>query len=367
MSVMSVGILGLLRVSLGGMAVSVGSNARTTATAVASSEIEAMRATTYDKLGFATSSTGYRANFEGATTVVVSLAAGEVAQVEPLGVLQQDGLNFGITRDIVWASALIGAGPAVANAAYKRTVVEVSWTDQHGPHKVRQDGGVYPGGLGAYGAPTTTTTPPGPVMPGAPVNLVASLGSNSSSQINLAWDQGSPASTTWEIHQSSNNGVTWTTLTTSQPGATTNFSVSGLAQSTTYTYRVRGLLGTQVSAWSASASATTAAATGVCASLSGSATPSPAKRLSSKYLKTDVLVNVNTNGGCAYGLRIRFTPGDGSPPTTHTLSMSQVGSEFKYTISKNAYKWTTGANTFEILDPSNIVITQIALSVVNDG
>lgn len=365
MSVMSVGILGLLRVSLGGMAVSVGSNARTIATAVASSEIEAMRAISYDKLGFDTSAAGYRASFEGATTVVVALVAGEVAQVEPTGVRQQDGLNFGITRDIVWASALIGAGPAVANTAYKRTVVEVSWTDQHGPHKVRQDGGVYPGGLGAYGASTSTTTTPPAIIPGAPVNLVASLGADSSSQINLAWVQGSPASTTWEIHQSSNSGVTWTTLTASQPGTTTNFSVSGLAQSTTYTYRVRGLLGAQTSAWSTSASATTAATSGVCASLSGSATPSPSERLSSKYLKTDVLVNVNTNGGCAYGLRIRFTPGDGSPPTTHTLSMSQVGSEFKYTISKNAYRWTTGSKTFEILDQSNIVITQIALSIVN--
>ncbi|MBI1844277.1 MAG: fibronectin type III domain-containing protein, partial [Actinobacteria bacterium] len=237
--------------------------------------------------------------------------------------------------------------------------------DQYGPHQVRQDAGVYPGGLWEYGAATTTTTTPSALVPGAPAGLAASLGPDGSSQIDLAWAQGAPASTAWEIHQSSDNGTTWTTLTTSQPGATTAFSVSGLAQSTTYTFRVRGLLGDQVSAWSTSASATTTSAGGVCASLSGSATPSPSDRLASKYLEDDVLVKVNTNGGCAYGLRLRFTPGSGSPPSTYTVSMLQVGSEFQYAIAKNAYKWTTGATTFEILDPSNHVITQIAFAVAD--
>lgn len=362
MSVMSVGVLGLLRVSLGGMAVSVGANARTTATAVAAGEIEAMRAVPYQDLGLAASATGFRSSFEGATTVVV---ASEVAKVVPMGERQQDGLSFAITRDIVWASALIGAGPDIADSAYKRTVVQVDWTDQYGPHQVRQDAGVYPGGLGQYGASTTTTTTPGALIPGAPIGLAAALGPDGSSQVDLTWAQGSPASTTWEIHQSSDNGTTWSTLTTSQPGATSAFSVSGLAQSTTYTFRVRGLLGEQVSAWSTSASATTASAGGVCASLSGSATPSPSSRLASKYLKDNVLVKVNTNGGCAYGLRLRVTPMSGSPAATYTVSMSEVGSEFQYTIAKNTYKWTTGATTFEILDPSNHVITQIAFAVVD--
>lgn len=364
MSVMSVGVLGFLRVSLGGMAVTTGANARTTATAVAAGEIEAMRAIPYADLGFATSAAGFRSSFEGATTVVV---APEVARVEPLGVHQQDGMTFTITRDIVWASALLGGGPDMADTAYKRTVVQVAWTDQYGPHEVRQDGGVYPGGLGAYVGSTTTTTAPPALIPGAPVDLSAALGPDASSQIDLVWGQGSPASTTWEIHRSSDNGITWTTVTSSQPGGTTSLSVSGLAESTTYTFRVRGLLGDKVSAWSTSASATTASAGGVCASLSGTADPSPSTRKASKYLEEDVAVKVNTNGGCTYGLRLRFTPGSGSPPTTYIVSMSEVGSEFHYVIPKSAYKWTTGPSTFEILDPSNSVVTQISLSVVDSG
>lgn len=364
MSVMSVGVLGFLRVSLGGMAVTGGANARTTATAVAAGEIEAMRAIPYADLGFATSAGGFRSSFEGATTVVV---APEVARVEPLDEREQDGTVFAVTRDIVWASALLGGGPDVADTAYKRTVVQVAWTDRYGPHQVRQDGGVYPGGLGVHGGPTTTTTAPANLIPGTPVSLAASLGPDASSQIDLTWGQGSPASTTWEIHQSSDNGITWTNLTTSQPGATTSYSVSGLAQATTYTFRVRGLLGDQNSAWSTSASATTASAGGVCASLSGSADPSPSTRAPSKYLDDAVLVKVNTNGGCTYGLRLRFTPGSGSPPTTYTVSMSEVGSEFHYVIAKNAYKWTTGPSTFEVLDPSNHVVTQISFSVTDSG
>lgn len=360
MSVMSVGILGLLRVSLAGMTVSMGANARTTATAVAASEIEALRAIPYADLGFTPSAVGFRASFEGATTVVVPEA---VVQVEPTGVLEQDGLSFSVTRDIVWASALVGEGPVVADTAYKRTIVEVSWTDQQGPHHIRQDSGVYPGGLGTYGAAITTTTIPATIVPGAPLNLAAALGADPSSQINLTWTQGTPESTSWTLQQSSDNGTSWTTLTSTQPGSTTNFSVSGLAQSTTYTFRVQGMLGTQISAWSTSAAATTSSASGLCTSLSGSATPSTVKRNPSKYLVEGVQVTVNTNGGCSYGLRLKFYSGSGSVPTP--FAMTQQGSVFKYTINKNDYKWTTGAKTLEILDPSGNVITEISLLVVD--
>lgn len=362
MSVMSVGVLGLLRVSLGSMTVSVGANARTTATAVASSEIEAMRAVPYDDLGIALGATGFRSSFEGASTVVVS---DEVDQVEPTGSRVQDGLSFGVTRDVVWAAAPLGISTELADTAYKRTVVQVSWTDQSGPHLVRQDAGVYPGGLGSYGSATTTTTMPGALIPGAPVSLSAAQGVDASSQIDLTWNQGAPQSSLWEVQQSSDNGLSWTTLTTSQPGATTTFTASSLAQQTTYTFRVRGLLGDQVSAWSTSASATTAASSGVCASLFGSATPSPTKRDPDKRLANDVVVKVNTNGGCTNGLQLRFTPGHGTPPTVYTVAMTQVGSEFTYTIPHNAYKWTTGSKALEILYNTSEVLTQISLSIAD--
>jgi hypothetical protein len=101
-------------------------------------------------------------------------------------------------------------------------------------------------------ASATTQSPPPP--PTAPTNLAATAAGGS--QINLSWTNTSTSQTGVKIERSTDN-VTFTQVTVS--GATAvNYSDTGLSASTTYFYRVRATNSSGDSAYSNTASATTA-------------------------------------------------------------------------------------------------------------
>lgn len=354
-TVLSVGVFGTMQVFLGTLRTASVASARTHAASIAAREIESMRAIPYPALGFGVSS-GASASFEGAATVFVADAA---AKTTPAGSPEtEEGVSFTISRAVVWVSQ-----GSYANQ-YKRVVAVISWHDPAGSHSVRQDGFVYPGGLGPYGGATTTTSTTTAIAPGAPSALTATADSlNPTTQINLIWSAGFPAATTFEVQHAQDASFTTATVdTTTQPGTTSSFNKTGLSAGTTFYWRVRALSGAQGSAWSNTAQGNTqAAAAQACTAGSANATPSAVnkKNGSSNQLKNNVVVSVNTTGTCS-GLFLRLTP----QATQMTQNMTQGGGGvWSTTISASAYNWDIGQKTVQVVDGSNAVLASIALQI----
>ena len=100
-------------------------------------------------------------------------------------------------------------------------------------------------------------------VPQPPTGLTSIV--TSSSQINLSWtapsNNGGSAITGYEIDRSTNSGSTWSTLVANTGNTGTTHSDTGLAPSTTYTYRVSTINGIGTSSVSNTTSATTNANT----------------------------------------------------------------------------------------------------------
>jgi hypothetical protein len=88
----------------------------------------------------------------------------------------------------------------------------------------------------------------------APSGLSATVVSNS--QINLAWTDNSGAESGYKVEQSANGTTGWSVINTTAAGAT-SYSVTGLSQNTIYYFRVRAYNGSEFSAYTSVANATT--------------------------------------------------------------------------------------------------------------
>jgi hypothetical protein len=109
-------------------------------------------------------------------------------------------------------------------------------------------------GDSAYSNTASATTQSPPPPPTAPTNLAATAAG--SSQINLSWTNTSASQTGVKIERSTDN-VTFTQITVAGASAV-SYPDSGLSASTTYFYRVRATNSSGDSAYSNTASATTA-------------------------------------------------------------------------------------------------------------
>ena len=355
LSVIAVGIFATMQVFLGSLATTAYSDSRTRATALAAREVEGMRSAPYTQVGFSSSAPGYVASIvEGGQTydtVVVSSPL-TTPQGTPEVVA---GVTYAIRRDIVWMP--LGS----AANAFKRVIATVTWTDRAGTHSVRQDAGVYPGGLGVYGgAGATTTTTAAPSVPSNPTGFSATLNSISpTTAVDLAWSAGAVLPVYWELQYSANAGLSWVSVTASQPAGTPNYALSGLSSGTAYLFRVRGVNGALTSQWVQS-SATTQAAVATCTILSAAVTPTSIQKKSNNALVDDLVVNVNTSGVCL-GLKVEL------PATTPIVTaMTQAGTTFTHNHDKNDSRtWSTGAKTIRVLSSANAQLATISLVVTN--
>lgn len=353
LTVLAVGIGGVVQVFHSSFSVAGQGNTRSRAVALATREAEAMRAVPYDRLGFSAVQPGFAPSFESALTVVVADPV-----VQPFGPDHVvDGVTFQITRHIVWADAASVAG---YSSAYKRVVVLVAWSDRGGAHTVRQDAYVYPGGRGAYSGPqggvTTTTALLSVVPPAPPLNLTATVGAGSdgASAVSLAWTANpvsTPPVSSWAVEFSTDSFLTSHLLTDTQPASVTSYTASGLSPSTTYHFRVaaRAAGGLQ-SVWSVPAMATTTpAASNSCQLGTSTLTPSAVVRLNgaATVLSANAVASVNATGVCA-GLQLRYSPTAGSPRVAYLASMA--GSVWTGSIDGVSTAWDTGTHEVQVVD-----------------
>ena len=349
-TVLAVGIVGVMQVLLGTMQVSSSTDARARATAIATGEVEALRGLPYESLGLAATAPGYRATFDGATTVTLGEAQ---AGTTPLGAdVTHSGETFSVRRDVVWTDATI-QGAAPHDDVIKRVVVTVSWQERSGTRTVRQESTVYPGGLGPYVPTTTTTTlvtgPPEPTctsaVPGA---------ADPTTQVELGWTTtGTPD--LWEIARSADGGTTWVTETDTLPGSRTDHVSVGLTPGSSYRFRLRSIVGTETSAWATCPDVATVAAGVDCQLVRARLTPQVVKRSPTGGLQRDVEVTVVTSGVCppATIYRVRYepiagdlvdiamTPGSGE----HTLEIDEGGTTV----------WSLGIHVLEITKAGDVV------------
>jgi prepilin-type N-terminal cleavage/methylation domain-containing protein len=355
LSVIAVGIFATMQVFLGSLATTAYSDSRTRATALAAREVEGMRAAPYAQVGVSTSAPGYVSSItEGGQTYQTVVVSSPL--ITPQGTPEVvGGVTYAIRRDAVWMP--LGS----ATNAFKRVIATVTWTDRAGTHSVRQDAGVYPGGLGVYGgAGATTTTTAAPSVPSNPTGFTATLNSTSpTTAVDLSWSVGAVAPVYWELHYSSNAGASWVPVTASQPAGTTNYALSGLSSGTAYLFRVRGVNGVLSSQW-VQATATTQAAAPTCTILSAAVSPTSVQKKSNNALADDLNVYVNTSGVCQ-GLKAELPTS-----TPFQVSMLQYGTTFYYIHSKNDTRtWSTGAKTIRILSSTNVQLATISLVVTN--
>lgn len=355
LTVISVGIFSTSRVYVSVITANGVADAREQAVAIAQREVEGMRAPDYDTVGFAATQPGFVASItEGSvvydTVVVSSPASSPQAPSETI-----KGVTYEIRRDIVWAAT------SHSNQSFKRLIATVTWEDNGRPHTIRQDAGVYPGGLGPVGGATTTTTAPAASAPDPATGLTATVNSlDPYTQIDLTWTVGVLVPTTWELQRSSDSGLTWVNVTTSLPGGTASYSDVGLSSSTTYQFRLRGVSGSFSSSW-ATVSATTSTPPPSCTIGSASVTPTTVKKKSNNKLLSDLNVIVNTTGSCS-GLKVEWPTAAATAPTE---TMTNSGSQFNGNAGKNDYNWSTGNKVIRILSSSGTQLATISLVVTN--
>ena len=101
-----------------------------------------------------------------------------------------------------------------------------------------------------------TTAPTAVVAPG---NLTATLGGKvSRPQVSLKWTDNSADETNFTVERSEDNGSTWKVLTSSLAANATGYTdKAAVSGGKAYTYRVKATKGTESSAYSNTASATT--------------------------------------------------------------------------------------------------------------
>ena len=109
------------------------------------------------------------------------------------------------------------------------------------------------GGLGVVRLGTANTFGVTPALAG--VDAAAA----SASGVTVSWAANAPSVTGYDVQRSA-DGTTWSTVATIANPATTTYADTGLAEGTTYSYRVRALVGSNPTTWSDPVEVTTAPA-----------------------------------------------------------------------------------------------------------
>jgi hypothetical protein len=293
--------------------------------------------------------------------------------------ITQGGIAFSVRRYVVWVNSKDAS--TTYSESYKRLTVVTTWTDQSGPHSVRQDSVLYPGGLGKYegprGASTTmvpTTVTGSPIAPvlNAPAVPADPAGRT---EIDLTWSQptgGAPVvSYTVQYATDPTFPVNATNAVANIASSASSYPVTALASNTTYYFRVTANGSAQV-ATSASQSATTLAQpTPTCTLgaliVTGTTSHSTTGTILKKHgNKSEMSENLNlgfsTTGTCTHTYNVKaVSPGgsadQGSP---YALTANGSGSYSGSVLALGQNGWSVGVHTFTVWDiTSNAATTAV--------
>src|SRR3989454_401919 len=164
------------------------------------------------------------------------------------------------------------------------------------------------------------------VAPSPPTGLAATA--VSSSQISLSWaapNNGGSAIAGYKIERSADGGSTWATLVANTGSTATTYPDTGLAHTTTYTYRVSGINSIGTSSASSTASATTLAV----------APPSPtglaATTVSSSQINLSWTAPADNGGSAITGYKIERSTDGGSTWSTLVANTGIAGTTYSDT------------------------------------
>ena len=367
---------------------------RTDGAAIASREIEALRAVPYTQVGFYADQPGYVNKFESLDTVTLgatSPATGNlVPQMQPetpdpnaatgyapdpnpanANSVVLGNVKFTISRYIVWATA---QDPATTyTQAYKRLTVIVTWSDQASAlHQVRQDSLLYPGGQGPYsgaaGGPTTTTTTTAPQPPVISlVSVTTPPDPAGQTQLALIWSQTSGGTvTSYTIKYSTDPAMPAGNFTTiAEPPSVTSFTVTGLTANTTYWFVVIANVESSPQT-SNELSGKTNSAGATCTlgglNVAGATTLSTTGTIlaNGNKMSEDLTLSWSTTGTCTDGYNVHATDPTNStdPGSPYTLTGS-AGAYSGSVPSSGQHGWAIGLHTFTVWDTTTNKATTV--------
>lgn len=281
MTVLAIGIIGVIGVLDSSFGVVVRNDNRSRAVSLATREVEGLRATPYSSLPVPPSN-------ETETTT------------ETMG-----GRTYTIEKAVTWVTR------GAATQAYKEATVVVSWNEGTGAlSEVHQSTYLYPGGLGV---PSTTVPVGNCGTPAAPTTVVAAvpLELAGTTGVDLAWVPAlisTPTVRSWVVEYSPDNFTHVQRATSALPVSSASLRLTGLSGGTTYQFRVASMAACgALSVWSPTATATTGTSvTAGCTYGTMSIAPNEVGlQAGGRRLTTAPTVSVNTHGSCA-GLRIVY-------------------------------------------------------------
>ena len=201
-----------------------------------------------------------------------------------------------------------------------------------------------------------------------PTGLTASA--VSSSQINLSWTAGNNGGSTitgYKIERSTDGGSTWSTISANTGSTTTTYSNTGLASSTSYTYRVSEINTIGTSSPSSTATATTSS--GTVATIPQAPTGLAASVVSSSQINLSWTAPANNGGSAITGYKIEQSTNAGSTWSTlvaNTASSSTMYSNTGLTAS-TSYAYRVSAINSVGTGPASNMISATTSAVSNTG
>lgn len=368
---------------------------RTDGSSIASREIEAMRAVPYAQVGFYADQPGYHSTFETFATVLLgstSPASGTlIPQVQPrtpdssaasgfapdpnpanASPITQGGVNYSVTRDIVWVNAQDAS--TTYTTAYKRLTVVVTWADQAGAHSVRQDSLLYPGGLGQYQGSTTTlsTTTTAVLPPSAPtLNAITGLADPAGeTQIPLTWTQpaGGAAVTSYTIEYSTSSSFppgNFSVVTGLAPSIT-SYTVGSLSANTTYYFAVIAYAGSNSAVSNTQSLATLPVPVGTCQlgglNVTGATTLSTTGTilLNSGKMRENLSLSWTNTGTCPHSYAVKAVDPTNAADPGSPYALTGSAGTFSATVPSSGSKsWAIGLHTFTVWDTTNNSATTV--------
>lgn len=405
-------LLSMAAISLGGLFItSIGtasySNQRSQATTLASSELASVQSIPYAQVGFYSDQLGYSATgTDGLTTVTLGSCSTTLCSstpptplLTPVSTISENGVTFTLDTSIVWANAYVpGSSTSTTvsdSQAYKLVTVQIQWSAPGGTQSESNSTIVYPGGLGPYTGPgsstsTTTTSSDAPASPDVTATVPSAPGTTpdpGQTEVNLSWTISGATPDHYIIEWATSasylpppNGSGSGTPATagsvqssgSQPGTALSYQVQGLTPGTTYWFEVIPYSSTGQWATSNQAQATTDAPTPATCSWSSFTVTGQTSGYSDKVylnhnhtLSESISLVVDSNGSCSdSNVTVSSTQGGVSDPgSPYSLSQGS-GGQWVGAIPANGSHWTTGSHTLNLLVNGaalNPVVTQSLL------